>query len=374
MQSQAIQVDDQPDRRIHKPADALRFALSCLWIILLAVAAVAASATTTGAETDIVGASKHLPPAIITIGPALGLFVLLILPLGLAVAQLARRQVPRLVEAAATGVLAGLLVQVANIVLARPEAVRLYDAIIMAHPSVSHTDALDPYLAGLVAYTTIIGLAGRTGWRNAFGLAIGVYGIIELGTSHTTIISFLLTLLTGRAIGLAVRYGAGAAPQRPTALDIATALTGTERIATAIRRVPEPAGAAGSRHYRVETEDGGQLDLEVFDRDQQAAGMFYRLYRWVRVQGQVSRTAPLSVDRAVERRALLSYATTEARGCPRRGCARCSGWARTPRCSPTSTATGPRWRRAITSAPTTNSAASGTRCSGCTRTTSRTAG
>ncbi len=311
-QSQAIQVDDQPDRRIHKPADALRFAATCLWIIVLAVAAVAASATTSGAETDIVGASKKLPPAILTVAPPLALFALLILPLGIAVAQLARRQVPRLVEAAATGVLAGLLVQVANIVLARREARRLYDAIIMAHPHLSHTDAMDPYLAGLVAYTTIIGLAGRTGWRNAFGLAIGVYGVVELATSHTTVISFLLTLLAGRAIGLAVRYGAGAAPQRPSALDIATALAGADRVVTAIRRVPDPAGAAGSRHYRVLTEEGGQLDLEVFDRDQQAAGTFYRLYRWVRVQGQVSRNAPLSVDRAVERRALLSYATTEA--------------------------------------------------------------
>ena len=52
--------------------------------------------------------------------------------------------------------------------------------------------------------------------------------------------------------------------------------------------------------------------MVVFDRDQQAAGAFYRLYRWVRVQGQVSRNAPLSVDRTVERRALLSYATEDA--------------------------------------------------------------
>src|SRR6185437_9514388 len=43
-----------------------------------------------------------------------------------------------------------------------------------------------------------------------------------------------------------------------------------------------------------------------------AAGTFYQLYRWVRVQGQVSHTAPLSLDRAVERRALLTYATEDA--------------------------------------------------------------
>jgi uncharacterized membrane protein YbhN (UPF0104 family)/tRNA A-37 threonylcarbamoyl transferase component Bud32 len=62
----------------------------------------------------------------------------------------------------------------------------------------------------------------------------------------------------------------------------------------------------------VATQDGGQLDVVVFDRDQQAAGAFYRLYRRVRVQGQVSRNAPLSLGRTVERRALLSYATEDA--------------------------------------------------------------
>jgi uncharacterized membrane protein YbhN (UPF0104 family) len=51
----------------------------------------------------------------------------------------------------------------------------------------------------------------------------------------------------------------------------------------------------------------------VYDRDQQAAGALYRLYRSVLVPGQVSGRAPLSVSRAVERRALLSYAAGDAR-------------------------------------------------------------
>src|SRR5208337_4229845 len=64
--------------------------------------------------------------------------------------------------------------------------------------------------------------------------------------------------------------------------------------------------------YAVTTLGGDRLDVVVFDRDQQAAGAIHRLYRSVRVLGQVSRNAPLSVDRAVERRALLSYAAEDA--------------------------------------------------------------
>jgi glycosyltransferase 2 family protein len=312
-QSGAIQVTDQLERRIRKPIDGLRCIMSCIWILVLAVAAVAAAATTTGVETDIVGASRRLPHVLLVVAPPVALFALLILPVALAVSQLVRGQVRHLAEAVATGLLAGAAAGLANILLLRPAAARLYDGIIMSRPGVSHVDALDPYLVGLVAYVTMIGLAGRPAWRNALGLAIGVYAIVQLAALRTTVLSILITLLAGRAIGLAVRYAAGSTSQRPPARDIAAALSAGHLAVTAIRRVRQAGpGAAGSRHYAVAAQDGSQLDVIVFDRDQQAAGAFYRLYRWVRVQGPVSRNAPLSVGHTVERRALLSYATADA--------------------------------------------------------------
>jgi glycosyltransferase 2 family protein len=308
-----IEVTDEPERRIRKPIDALRCIVSCFWIVVLAVAAVAASATTSGVETNIVGASKRLPNALLVVVPSIALFALLILPVGLAFTLLLRRQVRHLAEAVATGLLAGAAAEVANIVLSRPAASRLYYAIIMSHPGVNHVDALDPPLAGLVAYATMVGLTGRPGWRNALGLAVTVYSIVQLAAGHTTVLSVLLTLLAGRAIGLAVRYAAGSTSERPSAQDIAVALSAGDMAVNAIRRVhPAQTGLAGSRHYTASTQNGGQLDVAVYDRDQQAAGALYRLYRWLRVQGQVARNAPLSVNRTVERRALLSYATEEA--------------------------------------------------------------
>ena len=324
LQPPVIQVSDQLERRIRKPADVLRCVVTCIVLISIVVGAVAASATTTGAETDIVGASKRLPDALRVLAPQVARFGLLILPLALAVTQLVRRQVRRLMEAVVTGVGAAALAEVANIVLERPFATRLYDAIIMAPAGTSHVDALDPYLVGLVAFATMIGLNGRPGWRNVLGLAIGVYVIVQLATNATgvSVVTILITLLAGHAIGLAVRYAAGSVSQRPSARDIAAALSSRrsgrakhdrDLTVSAIRRGPQPRpDAPGSRHYAVTTQDGSLLDVVVFDRDQQAAGTFYQLYRWIRVQGQVSRTAPLSVDRAVERRALLTYATEDA--------------------------------------------------------------
>ncbi|HSZ38481.1 MAG TPA: lysylphosphatidylglycerol synthase transmembrane domain-containing protein [Trebonia sp.] len=311
--AEGLQVSDQPERRVRRPIDALRCLLSCLWIAVLAGAAVAASATTTGAETDIVGASRRLPSALLVVAPSITLFALLILPVLLAVSQLVRRQARRLAEAVATGVLAGVVTEILGNVIARPFADRLYYAIIMWRPGSPRLPPLDPYLAGLVAYVTIIGLTGRNAWRNALGLVMTAYAITQLVSVRTTVPSFLITLLAGRAIGLAVRYAAGSISQRPSARDIAAALTAEDLDVTAIRRVPQfTMGTSGSRHYAVATRDESQFDVSVFDRDQLAAGAFYRLYRWARVQGQVSRTTPLSFDTAVERRALLTYATESA--------------------------------------------------------------
>ena len=310
-----IEVEDQLERRIRQPVDLLRCALSCFGIVALAVAGVVASATTSGVETDIADASRRLPHALVVVVSPVALFGLLVLPVAMAVQLLVRRQFRRLAEAVATGVLAAAVTAVASDLLTAPAVSRLYYAIIMARPGTSHAAALDPYLAGLVAYATMVGLAGRPYWRNALWAAIAVYAIVQVGALRTSVLSLLITVLGGRAIGLAVRYAAGSASQRPGALEIAGALGTTGLPVTAIRRarLQEPRQGNPSRHYAVTAKgDGGRLDVVVYDRDQQAAGAFYRLYRRVRVRGQVSRTAPLSVDRAVGRRALLSYAAEEA--------------------------------------------------------------
>ncbi len=308
-----IQVEDHLERRIRKPVDLLRCALSCAEIVVLAAAGVAASATTSGVETDIVGASRRLPHALLTVAPTLALFALLILPVALAVQLLFMRQPRRLFEAVATGALTVAVMALVNALLRDEAAARLYDAIVMSRPGVSHVAALDPYLAGLVAYATMVGLVGRPAWRNALWVAVGVYSVVQVETLRTTVLALLITLLAGRAIGLAVRYVAGTTSQRPSARDIAAVLTGTDLPVTAIRRQPQATtGVAGSRHYAVTTRDRGRLDVVVYDRDQQAAGAIYRVYRSIRLLGQVSRNAPLSVEHAVERRALLSYAAEDA--------------------------------------------------------------
>ena len=126
------------------------------------------------------GASRRLPHALLTVAPTLALFALLILPVALAVQLLFMRQPRRLLEAVATGALTVAVTAVINALLRDEAAARLYDAIVMSLPGASHVAALDPYLASLVAYATMVGLVGRPAWRNALWVAVGVYSVIQV--------------------------------------------------------------------------------------------------------------------------------------------------------------------------------------------------
>ena len=307
LRPQPLAVSDHLETRIRKPVDLLRCLVCCIEIVLLAAAGVLAAATAAGVETDIVGASRRLPYTAFTAARSLTLFALLILPVALAIQELVKRQGRRLWEATGTGLLAAAAVGVVNAVLRGLGSEQLYHAITMTHAAASrHTSPLDGYLAGLIAYATMIGFTGRPRWRTTIWVIVVAYTLVNLAALQTTVLSLLITLLAGRAIGLAVRYVAGSLSLRPSAEQIAAALS-TVGCRLAEMRRGVPAGAE-SRYYAATTRDGARLDIYVYDQDQQAAGAIYRLYRTIRLQVQVAHRAPLSVDRLVERRALLSYA------------------------------------------------------------------
>jgi uncharacterized membrane protein YbhN (UPF0104 family) len=173
-----------------------------------------------------------------------------------------------------------------------------------------HEATLDGYLAGLVAYVTVIGLRGRTQWRTAFLTTIGFYIVASLADKHATVLSLLITIAIGSAIGSGLKYALGTTTGRPSAAEIAAALNSDQDPIVAIRRVLN--GSPEVRRYATTLRSGNRLDLTVFDRDQQAADAFYRLWRRVRLKANVSRSAPLSLEGAIERQALLTYATEDA--------------------------------------------------------------
>jgi uncharacterized membrane protein YbhN (UPF0104 family) len=305
-----ITIDDQLERRVRKPADLLRLVIDGAWLALFTGVGLVATATASGAETDLATAGKQLPGVLLALLRIASGLALLILPVALAVRQFVHRQPRRLAEAVGTSAVMVGLVVAGNALLRLPAAADFYAALTVTRNGVTHTAPLDAYLAAFAAYVTVMDLGGRPRWRAAVWLTVGAYAITSLVAIHATALSLAITLVLGHTVGVAVRYAAGLQSQRPTALEIAEALRSAGLQVNAMIRTTQVRGA--SRAYTATTPAGEHLDVAVFDRDQEAAGALYRFYRLVRLRSQVSRGVPLSMEHAVERSALLSYALADA--------------------------------------------------------------
>ncbi len=305
-------VEDQLETRVRIPADLVRFVIAVAEIAILVGIALLAIATATGVEFDLVGASKHLPPALLHLIGWAGGIALLILPIALAIRALMVKQYRRLGEAVATGGIAVGVVALANVLLNQPALVQLHNALHTTTGGLTgqHEATLDGYLAGLVAYVTVIGLRGRTQWRTVFWTTMGFYFVTSLADKHATVLSLLIAIAIGSAVGSGLKYAFGTTTGRPSAAVIAAALGSDTDPIVAIRRVAN--GGSEVRRYAATVRSGDRVDVTVFDRDQQAADAFYRLWRRVRLKANVSRSAPLSLEGAIERQALLIYATEDS--------------------------------------------------------------
>jgi glycosyltransferase 2 family protein len=301
-------VEDQLEPRIRIPTDLLRCFTAILEVAFLIGLALLATNAATGLEVDV---SKHLPRQLVSPLHTVAFIALLVLPLALAVRQVVIGQVRQFIEAVVIGLIAAGVATGCAELLRLSSLDDLYRALVRSGSAAGVT-ALDPYLAALAAYLTVIGLSGRPRWRTWFWLAISFYCLTSVALAHdtSTVLSLLITLALGSAVGSGFRYAIGTTSERPTAAEIAAALSLTAGPIVEIRRVPE--SRTENRRYAAVGGDGERMDVTVFDRDQQAADFAYRLYRRLRLTSQASRSVPLTVSRAVERHALMGYAVEDA--------------------------------------------------------------
>ncbi len=307
-QTAALVVDDEFEPRIRIPTDLLRCVTYILEVALLVGLALLAPTAATGLESDV---SRHVPRTLVAPLHTLAFIALIVLPVALAVRQVVIGQLRPFLEAVVIGLVAAGVATGCSELLLVPSLEHLYRALVRSGSPAGVT-ALDPYLAALAAYLTVIGLSGRPRWRTWFWLAIGFYCLTSVALAHdtSTVLSLLITLALGAAVGSGLRYVIGTTSERPAAAEIAAALSLTVGPIVEIRRVPD--NRTENRRYAVVCGHGEQLDVTVFDRDQQAADFLYRLYRRLRLTSQASRTMALTVGRMVERQALLAYAVEDA--------------------------------------------------------------
>jgi uncharacterized membrane protein YbhN (UPF0104 family) len=300
-----VDVVESRPARVRRPLDLVRLTGLVVVVVLLAGLAVVGRDTSRGAAGDLARLLGHLP-AVFEQGLRLAsAFGGLALPLALMVREVVRGHRRRLIEAVFTGLLGIGVAEGINRILAHFPSSGLYAAL-TDRPGGATIRPLDAYLTALFAFAAVVGVSHERSWRRLLGAVTAMYGLSAFATAHATLPSLIISLTLGLVVGVAVRYVAGSVNDRPDGTAIATALG--RRGLELTRLEATAAGADDHRAYRATTRTGGQLAVQVFDRELIASGAVYNLWRILRLRAELAPAPALSLERVTEHRALLAMA------------------------------------------------------------------
>ncbi|WP_394816312.1 lysylphosphatidylglycerol synthase domain-containing protein [Streptomyces mooreae] len=301
--------------RVHRPADLLRLLLGIAGIALVLGLATFAHGTTQGLARDIGTGAKAAPPLLINMAGLTSSVAVLIVPVAFAVERLIKRDGLRIADGVLAAVLAHGVSLAADLWVADAAPVSIRDALTQPLENGSLSAPVHSYLAPVIAYMTAVGMSRRPRWRVAMWCVLLLDAFAVLVGRYTTPFAIITTVLIGWTVAYGTLYAVGSPNVRPTGQNL---LAGLRRVGfhpvSALRA--EDAGTTDhpdrGRRYLVTLEDGPPIDVTVVDREQQAHGFFYRVWRRLSLRGINQRRSLQSLRQALEQEALLAYAAIAA--------------------------------------------------------------
>ncbi|TYB42002.1 flippase-like domain-containing protein [Actinomadura chibensis] len=322
----AVPVDEpaQPDR-IRRSSDAIRFAASVVGLAAVMLLVSIAQQTTHGLQTDIAQGTAHAPRLLLSLATLVSSFGVLAVPVAFAVERLFHKDGTRVAIALLAAVIAfGITVGLDDLVVrAAPGGV--LDSLIWGGSATApvHTD-----IAPVIAFVSAVGMAGRARWQAATWTLIGLAALTGLTASYASVAALAATYFLGTAIGHGTLYAVGTPNPRPSGAAVMAALARLGLHAAKAARLDEPAeGAEEARRYGVvlgsgpvaghgvrppARRGGWDVEVHVLDRDQQTAGLLYRVWRLLRLRSATTGRALRSLRRSLEQESLMAYAVDAA--------------------------------------------------------------
>ncbi|WP_181446879.1 lysylphosphatidylglycerol synthase domain-containing protein [Streptomyces sp. NTH33] len=303
--------------RVHRPSDLMRLLVGVLAIVVLLTIAAFAHGTTSGLEQDINKGTGQAPDLLIKIAGLASSIAILLVPVAFAIERLIKRDGLRIADGVLAAVLAHGVTLATDLWVAKGAPHSIQEALTQPSPGDIHalTDPVHGYLAPVIAYMTAVGMSRRPRWRAVLWIVLLLDAFSMLVTGYTTPFSIILTVLIGWTIAYGTLYAVGSPNVRPTGRTLVARLrtVGFHPVSAAREDVAENADSGDrGRRYFVTLEDGPPLDVTVVDREQQAQGFFYRLWRNLTLRGFTTRSSLQSLRQALEQEALLAYAAIAA--------------------------------------------------------------
>ncbi|WP_407550047.1 flippase-like domain-containing protein [Streptomyces sp. Pv4-95] len=307
--------------RVHRPADLLRLLLGIAGIALVLGLATFAHGTTQGLENDIGKGAGQAPQLLINLAGLTSSVAVLIVPVAFAVERLIKRDGLRIADGVLAAVLAHGVSLATDLWVAEAAPPSIRDALTQPLENGALTPPVHSYLAPVIAYMTAVGMSRRPRWRVAMWFVLLLDAFAVLVGRYTTPFAIVTTVLIGWTVAYGTLYAVGSPNVRPTGQNL---LAGLRRVGfhpvSAMRAEDaanpdspdSPEHADRGRRYIVTLEDGPPIDVTVVDREQQAQGFFYRVWRRLSLRGINQRRSLQSLRQALEQEALLAYAAIAA--------------------------------------------------------------
>ncbi|WP_405440968.1 lysylphosphatidylglycerol synthase domain-containing protein [Streptomyces niveus] len=304
--------------RVHRPSDLLRLLIGILAIAVVIGLSAFAHGTTSGLEQDISKGTGQAPDLLVKVAGLISSIAVLLVPVAFAIERLIKRDGLRIADGVLAAVLAHGVTLATDLWVARAAPGSIQDALTRAQPGEGLTDPVHGYLAPVIAYMTAVGMARRPRWRVVLWVVLLLDAFAMLVAGYTTPFSIILTVLIGWTVAYGTLYTVGSPNVRPTGQTLMAGLRHVGfRPVSAMRAEPEDTGDSveqgeRGRRYLVTLDEGPPLDVTVVDREQQAQGFFYRVWRRLTLRSISTRRSIPSLRQALEQEALLAYAAIAA--------------------------------------------------------------
>jgi uncharacterized membrane protein YbhN (UPF0104 family) len=308
--SAQIIVDEPPEpRRIRRPPDLMRLLFESGMIAVVLLIAIPGAGTTTGLETDIHNSISIAPQVFLATITLLTNLATALIPIGLGIERLFRGEGRRVADGVIAAAIALLLSTLINLWVVSPAGPHWLVQVLTRHLNASTTSPLHIFLATVIAFITIVGFGDRPSLQTFTWSCIVAYAVATLISGDSALVGLIVSFLLGRTVAFGWRYARGVLNDRPTGEAVVGALFDAGLHPVVCRWV----GATDdARRYVADMHDGRRIEITVLDRDRQAVGLVYRIYRRIRLRGPAQRRNLLSLRRAVDQEALMSYALRDA--------------------------------------------------------------
>ncbi|MFE6284668.1 lysylphosphatidylglycerol synthase domain-containing protein [Streptomyces sp. NPDC057877] len=302
--------------RVHRPSDLMRLLVGVLAVAVLLAIAAFAHGTTSGLEQDITKGTGQAPDLLIKIAGLASSIAILLVPVAFAIERLIKRDGLRIADGVLAAVLAHGVTLATDLWVAEAAPDSIQEALTQPSPGdvSALTDPVHGYLAPVIAYMTAVGMSRRPRWRAVLWIVLMLDAFSMLVTGYTTPFSIILTVLIGWSVAYGTLYAVGSPNVRPTGRTLMAGLrtVGFHPVSASRDDTGDTSDGDRGRRYFVTLEDGPPLDVTVVDREQQAQGFFYRVWRNLTLRGFATRRSLQSLRQALEQEALLAYAAIAA--------------------------------------------------------------